>query len=367
MIIRAKTKDLLQTRSLNEKQKLNSKLNIDELEQNKTKLDSYPRRILLELTNACNLMCKMCGRSATDFTINSFEMSYLDKLKDVLEHAEEVTLFGWGEPLVYPKFSEILELLDKYDVRKYFVTNGMLLDKFTDEIFKHKVDIIAISLDGANSETNDKIRRGGKFQKVIDNISNIVKEKKKRGVDYPYMNFVFTAMESNYREIPEMVKLTKKLGLEELKVGHLTIFEENLLHENLWNKHKELKKVFAEAEKLADSLNIKLKLPYLQGEDIAGDKMHKDCFVGWRDFFIGSDGYVRFCQSTSEKVFHINNFKSFKDMWNSEEFQKFRESVNNHSKMHHECINCYQASHTNWNKKHAYIQIGNEFCPKWEK
>lgn len=367
MILRAKTKELLQTRPLNDKQKRNSELNMDELEQGKIKLDSYPRRILLELTNACNLRCKMCGRSAINFTINSFDLSYLDKLKDALEHAEEVALFGWGEPLVYSKFSEILELLDKYNVRKYFVTNGMLLNKFTDEIFKHKVDIITISLDGASPETNDRIRLGGKFQTVINNTSAIVKEKRRRGVDYPYMNFVFTTMKSNYKEIPEMVRLTKKIGLEELKVVYLTVFEQKLLGESLWNQHNKLKKVFDEAEKLADSLNIKLKLPYLQGEDIAGNQMHKNCFVGWRDFFIGSDGFVRFCQSTSEKVFHINDFKSFKEMWNSEKFQNFRESVNNLDLMYDECRNCYQASHANWNKKHAHIQIGREFSPKWKK
>ena len=57
-----------------------------------------------------------------------------------------------------------------------------------------------------------------------------------------------------------------------------------------------------QTEELAKKLGIKLKLPYLQGKDIAGDKYHKDCFVAYRDFFLASDGFVRPCQSTAFKV-----------------------------------------------------------------
>ena len=46
-----------------------------------------------------------------------------------------------------------------------------------------------------------------------------------------------------------------------------------------------------QTEELAKKLNIKLKLPYLQGEDIAGDKYHKDCFVAYRDFFLISNSH----------------------------------------------------------------------------
>lgn len=367
MVLRAKTIGLLQTRPLNDKQKRNTHLNLQELEHTKKSLESYPRRIVLELTSACNLRCIMCGRSAADFKDTFFKLSHLEKIKDTLEHAEEVTLFGWGEPTVHPKFIEILKYLNNYPVRKYFVTNGMTLDKIKDALFEYKVDIVAISIDGANAETNNKIRRGSDFDKIIKSIKSIVEEKKKRNLKYPYMNFVFTAMDMNFREIPDMVELTKNTGIEELKVVYFTAFSDKLIDQSLWNRQKEVKEIFSKAINKAQELDIKIKLPHIQGEDIAKDKFHKDCFVAWRDFFLGSDGYVRSCLSTSKKLFHIDDYESFFEMWNSEVMKKFRECVNNIDCMPAECKKCYQASYANWNRKESFLQVGTNFAPEWHE
>jgi radical SAM protein with 4Fe4S-binding SPASM domain len=364
---RAKTIDLLQTNNLTQSQLDNTKLNIQEMLAGKSSLLSYPQRIVLELTNACNLSCIMCGRNATDFIKTWFDLAWLDKLKNALLNIEEVTLFGWGEPTIHPKFVEIIKYLHDFPVRKYFVTNGTTLAKFKDIIFDYCIDIIAISMDGASPEINNRIRRGADFNKIISNIAEIVKERKKRAVNYPYMNFVFTAMRSNLHELPNMIYLAKDLGIEEVKVVYLTVFSEDLAEESLWGYGEEIKKIFQETLANAKKLDIKVKLPQLIGEDEAGEKNHRDCFNFWRDFFIGSDGFVRPCQSSAEKCFHIASDLSFEDMWNSLEFQNFRKTVNDEKLMPKECSRCFQSSHANWNKKHAFVQIGEKFAPEWEK
>ena len=114
-------------------------------------------------------------------------------------------------------------------------------------------------------------------------------------------------------------------------------------------------------------MNIKLKLPYIQDEDIAGTKYHKDCFVAYRDFFLASDGYVRPCQSTYLKFFKFDDYNNFEDMWNSKPFQDFRATVNDQLNMCEECKRCFQSSHANWNNKKSFIQINEKFAPEWEK
>lgn len=327
-ILRAKTKELFKS-GLNEKQRQNSLLNIKEMESQTIKLKSYPRRIVLEMTSACNIKCIFCGRDEAEFNQTYLKINVLDKLATALEYCEEVTLFGWGEPTINPKFSEFLKVLNTTNVRKYFVTNGTRLDKFYNDIFNYKVDIIAISLDGADSNVNDNIRVGAKFENIIKNIKAIVNKKEELGVSYPYMNFVFVAMESNIRELPKMVQLAKDLKIQEVKVVFLTAFSEDMLKESLYNKKELVREIFKETISLAIKLNIKLKLPYMQGEDIAGDKYHKDCFVGWRDFFIGSDDSIRPCQSTSLKLGNLSSFDNFEDAWNAPLMQDFRKKVNN--------------------------------------
>ena len=74
MVIRAKRKELFQGKPLTERQQVNTDKNLKEIEQRATVLESYPRRLVFELTNACNLNCVMCGRNAADFKMTSFDM-----------------------------------------------------------------------------------------------------------------------------------------------------------------------------------------------------------------------------------------------------------------------------------------------------
>lgn len=365
MILRAKTKTLFEGKELTEKQKQNTELNIAELEAGKEILESYPRRLVLELTNACNLNCVMCGRNAADFKPTVFDMNVFRSLEPIMDTIEEVTLMGWGEPTIHPDFIEMLKIIDQHSARKYFCSNGMNLKKIKDAIFDYHVDVFAVSLDGATDETNGRIRRGSKIDQITEDLKEIVRIKKERGLKYPWINFVFCAMESNIRELPDLVRLAAEIGIEEVKVVYLTVFDDRLLHETLWGQDDLVREVFEEAIKIGDELGIVLKLPHYVGEDVAGNQYHKDCFVSWRDFFLGSDGYVRPCMSTSVQFFKYDQRKSFMEMWNSAEYQQYRRSVNDSNNMDESCKRCYQSSHCNWNRRESFIQIGENFSPEW--
>ncbi|MBP5448389.1 MAG: hypothetical protein J6X95_09950, partial [Treponema sp.] len=129
MILRAKTKMLFAGKELTSRQQANSDLNLKEIDSGATILKSYPRRLVLELTNACNLNCVMCGRNAADFKPTVFDMDVFHSLEPIMDDIEEVTLMGWGEPTIHAHFIEMLETINKHSARKYFCTNGMNLKK----------------------------------------------------------------------------------------------------------------------------------------------------------------------------------------------------------------------------------------------
>ena len=135
---------------------------------------------------------------------------------------------------------------------------------------------------------------------------------------------------------------------------------------SLWGHTDEIQAVFDEAITVGEQLGILLKLPHIPGEDVAEQKLHKDCFVAWRDFFLGSDGFVRPCMSTPVQFFQYDKNKNFMDIWNAPEYQKYRASVNNAQEMDNPCRRCYQSSHCNWNRKESFIQVGEQFSPDWD-
>lgn len=366
MIVRAKTKLLFQGKELTDLQKQNSDLNICEIDKGTTILRSLPRRLVFELTNACNLNCVMCGRNAADFKPTMFQMEWLKWFEPMLDTVEEVTLMGWGEPTVHPDFVDMLELIDRHSARKYFCTNGMKLDVLKDALLDNHVDVFAVSLDGSTPETNNRIRRGSDIDKIASNLIEIEKSKQDRGLKYPWINFVFCAMRSNLHELPGLVRLAHEVGIDEVKVVYLTAFDEELAKEVLWDSQDEVREVFEESAQLAEKLGILMKLPHIQGEDVAGDKEHKDCFVAWRDFFLGSDGYIRPCMSTPIQFEKFDMNKSFDQMWNSDFFQRYRKIVNDNSLMDDPCRRCYQSSHCNWNKKVTWLQMEQSFAPDWK-
>ena len=366
MILRAKTKNLFSGKDLTEQQRNNSSLNINELEEGKTVLQSYPRRLVFELTNACNLNCVMCGRNAANFKPTRFDMDVFKSFEPMMDTVEEVTLMGWGEPTIHPNFIEMLEIINRHDARKYFSTNGMSLQKIKNAIFDFNVDVFAVSLDGATNETNSRIRRGSDIAKITSDLKEIVQIKMARGLKYPWINFVFCAMKSNIHELPDLVRLASAIGIEEVKVVYLTVFEEELLHESLWDEKDLVRNTFQEAIQIGNKLGIVLKLPHYIGEDVAGENYHKDCYVTWRDFFLGSDGYVRPCMSTPIQFFRYERNRDFMDMWNAPQFQNYRQIVNDQERMDQPCKRCYQSSHCNWNRKESFIQVGEQFSPDWE-
>lgn len=362
MITRPHTKTLFSGNNLNEIQSANSISNIQEMEGKLSVLHSFPRRIVLELTNSCNINCIMCGRNYATFTPVYLDTKILFWLKPLLNIVEEVTLMGWGEPTVHPQFTSFLKYLDEFPVRKYICTNGMNLSKHIHDIFNCHVDILAISINGATAETNNRIRIGSDLEKIKSTLKSIQTKKDK---NFPYLCLVYCLMRSNIHELDKLIDLAIEIGVNKIKIVHFTAFSNDLIEESLLGYETEIKSIFTLIARKAIDNNIKLELPYIKGEDPAGDYSHRECFTGWRDFYVGADGFVRPCMSTSEKICKINLSDKFEDVWNSPQFIRHRNIVNKENEMSISCVNCYQSTFCNWNKESSYIHIETEYSPNW--
>ena len=98
--------------------------------------------LAIHLTTHCNLNCKNCDTYAP---VASKEEQDLDSLEQDLKRLSEImgpdrihTLhLSGGEPLMHSKIEEIPSLVRKYLPRTYiyFITNGILLPKMSDEFY----------------------------------------------------------------------------------------------------------------------------------------------------------------------------------------------------------------------------------------
>ena len=176
-----------------------------------------PFHIQWHITNVCNLRCRHCYQE--DFSKSKdLDWGGLKKISDnFLSTIEEwdrtacIHLTG-GEPLLKRELFSILDYLDRHSTvdELGIISNGLLFDQ---EVMKRlspfsKLTKIKISLDGAEAEVHDSIRREGTFQRILRNLSIIKNEERFETI------FMFTVMKRNVHGLPSFLRLSQDLGID---------------------------------------------------------------------------------------------------------------------------------------------------------
>jgi Predicted Fe-S oxidoreductases len=98
--------------------------------------------------------------------------------KTVLKVAEEIPLLKprWviiegGEPLLRKELFEIIGVILKKETKVYLISNGMLLDENLARRFAELGVKLMISVDGADKESYEKIRKGASFEKLKKSVA----------------------------------------------------------------------------------------------------------------------------------------------------------------------------------------------------
>jgi sulfatase maturation enzyme AslB (radical SAM superfamily) len=182
-----------------------------EIEQGKTFLDSTPSVFNFSNSNICNLDCVICGAKYSKEDTELLEKT-TKELWPYLKKALQLTLTGNGDPFARPDSRKILLELDGREypnLRFNLVTNGLLIPDYWDRIKHQRFGFITISVDAASKETYEKIRRRGKWEKILEAISIISANKEK----FSDNSINMTVWGENYREMPAFVKLGQDYGL----------------------------------------------------------------------------------------------------------------------------------------------------------
>ena len=133
-----------------------------------------PKRIVVELTNICNLHCSYCLRDDDALyhqPANFLSPEFLNKVFSQAREVMEVTsvVFTGGEPTLHPGFERILEVCEENGLTCSFVTNGWHFEKIWPTVLAHRNSIthIAFSLDGPTQQAHDAWRGEGSFVRVV--------------------------------------------------------------------------------------------------------------------------------------------------------------------------------------------------------
>ena len=155
------------------------------------------------ITDECNYNCKHCySRPRSD----KFTRLNFNSLKKLCESIKINSInFGTGESILHPDFKKMIKYIHKRGIKMSLTTNGLSINKLSDDKVKLFNDI-DFSLDFPSKKDHDAFRRAGAF----DNVINGIKKCKRLGVE---CSIVLVIMNSNYKEIPNMLSIAKELGV----------------------------------------------------------------------------------------------------------------------------------------------------------
>lgn len=155
----------------------------------------YPRWIVLQLMEACNLRCRMCyewGEAGTYHRRTSarLELGLVRRLiRDCAPGRPYFELFG-GEPLLYPDIAEVVDLVGRSGCGLGIPTNGTLLERFTDVLVGEAPIRVWVSLDGPE-EVNDRQRGQGVFERAVGGLEALRAERATRGCRFPRLGVTY--------------------------------------------------------------------------------------------------------------------------------------------------------------------------------
>ena len=164
----------------------------------------FPIQLDFELNASCNLKCPMCPISAESPKGKGkstwFDFGFYKELIDyaVNNGTKAIKLNYINEPLIRNDFIKFIDYAVKKGILDiYFSTNGILLsEKVSENLIKAGLTRLQVSVDAVSQETYDKVRPGGNLDKVIKNLENFLKIRKKLNSTTPLVrvNFVKTSL-----------------------------------------------------------------------------------------------------------------------------------------------------------------------------
>ena len=178
-----------------------------------------PLCVDIELASICDLACPFCYRQyiATPDKIMDKKLAF--KLIDQASEMKVPSMkFNWrGEPLLNPQLPEIIKYAKSKGILETIInTNVTELDEsLGKKIISSGLDLMICSFDGGTKKSYEEMRPGrfkkNRFEKVIDNIKNFSKLKKKMGSVFPRTKIQMVLTKETRKEKDSFFKLFKDI------------------------------------------------------------------------------------------------------------------------------------------------------------
>ena len=310
-----------------------------------------PSYVQIEPVGQCNLRCQMCP---IQFRVDGpphgppafMPFARFAALVDGFPELRELHLQGLGEPMMHPRFFDMVEYAVARGIAVSTNSNLTLLNaRKAERCVTSGLGWLHVSIDGATPETYARIRVRSRLDRVLRNLDLLLDARRRLGSDHPHLRMVMVIMRQNLHELPALVRLAHRWEMEAIFVQHLAhdfgesslpeqyrpmrefVQEQTLLEED----PARIERYFGEARDVARELGIDLRLPRTRRRlHPPGTPGRERCGWPWTGAYLSYQGYAMPCcmVATPDRA----NFGNMAEegvaaIWDGGAFRAFRERL----------------------------------------
>ncbi len=292
-----------------------------------------PISIAFEPTTSCNLRCPECPSGLRSFTrptgmlADALFKKTIDELAPTLSY---LTFYFQGEPYLHPHFLELVGYAHQKKIYTATSTNAHYLsDKNAEATVRSGLDRLIVSIDGTTQDTYQSYRIGGSLDKVLEGTRTLLAWRRKLKSRTPHVIFQFLVVKPNEHQIPEVYRLAKDLGVDEVKLKTAQIYD------------------YEEGSPLMPTQDKYSRYRLLpNGKYAIKNAFDNHCWKMWHSCVITWDGRVVPCCFDKDAHHVLGRLAdhSFAEIWRGEAYRQFRASLLRARSEIDMCRNCTEGT-----------------------
>tara|TARA_B100000575_G_scaffold284813_1_gene279352 strand:+ start:5195 stop:6205 length:1011 start_codon:yes stop_codon:yes gene_type:complete len=178
------------------------------------------KHLRLAIDDSCNLRCGSCRKGLIfhkEGSAYNLGIRLADRINEWLykhEQPIQVHIGSDGDPFASHVYRHFMEQTPERDNIKYSIlTNALMFKEFHTRVpyVIRNLNELGVSIDGASKETYEKLRLGGRWDKVNENLQSIAESKQKHGFKFI---LYFVVQKDNHHEMDDMLALGERYGAD---------------------------------------------------------------------------------------------------------------------------------------------------------
>lgn len=332
-------------------------------------------QLSIRITDICNLRCHTCGQWGDNGFLHDLNMQelmhqevdvhrYSELFKDLVDNKHKPNVYLWGgEPTMYRDLETVIHQATRLSLPTSIATNGHRLSQFADFYAREPLFLLQVSIDGHNSEIHNSARpaagRGDSFNDIEQGLTAVTEAKRRARSTLPVVASLTVVSQQNIKHLVDIYETFKE---------HVDIFvfylswwidpERSKLHEtdfsNRFGFEPQLHRGWQGNWKPSDYEFLSQQLVELQRRgrkkgpavtiipNMTSPDLLKEYYTNHHNSFgynqcisiyqaveLDSNGNMSPCRDYHDYV--VGNVKehTITELWNSENYKKFRTSLKN--------------------------------------